>query len=82
MGHDPKGRRAFKFSLVEIVKELLKHAQKESRMNKDAYKIIVKFKPETFLKNTGEDRPLSISFKTKAYQACSGYAYISKVKKG
>ncbi|KAL1209193.1 Zinc finger CCCH domain-containing protein 38 [Cardamine amara subsp. amara] len=39
---DPKGMRAFKFALVEIVKELLKPAWKEGGMNKDAYKNIVK----------------------------------------
>uniref|UniRef100_A0A1J3C9P9 Zinc finger CCCH domain-containing protein 38 n=1 Tax=Noccaea caerulescens TaxID=107243 RepID=A0A1J3C9P9_NOCCA len=41
-GKDPKGMRAFKFALVEIVKELLKPAWKEGGMNKDAYKNIVK----------------------------------------
>lgn len=39
---DPKGMKAFKFALVEIVKELLKPAWKEGGMNKDAYKSIVK----------------------------------------
>ncbi|EOA39761.1 hypothetical protein CARUB_v10008408mg [Capsella rubella] len=39
---DPKGMRAFKFALVEVVKELLKPAWKEGGMNKDAYKNIVK----------------------------------------
>ncbi|VVB00825.1 unnamed protein product [Arabis nemorensis] len=39
---DPKGMRAFKFALVEIVNELLKPAWKEGGMNKDAYKNIVK----------------------------------------
>ncbi|XP_056843784.1 zinc finger CCCH domain-containing protein 38 [Raphanus sativus] len=39
---DPKGMKAFKFALVEIVKELLKPAWKEGGMNKDAYKNIVK----------------------------------------
>ncbi|ESQ48035.1 hypothetical protein EUTSA_v10020512mg [Eutrema salsugineum] len=41
-GKDPKGMRAFKFALVEIVKELLKPAWKEGKMNKDGYKNIVK----------------------------------------
>ncbi|KAF8116652.1 hypothetical protein N665_0015s0029 [Sinapis alba] len=57
---DPKGMRAFKFALVEIVKELLKPAWKEGGMNKDAYKNIVKkvvdkvtgaIQTETFLKH-------------------------------
>ncbi|KAJ6682762.1 PROTEIN FRIGIDA-ESSENTIAL 1 [Salix koriyanagi] len=39
---DAKGNRAFKFSLVEFVKDLLKPAWKEGQMSKDAYKNIVK----------------------------------------
>ncbi|KAG7582455.1 Zinc finger CCCH-type [Arabidopsis suecica] len=39
---DPKGMRAFKFALVEVVKELLKPAWKEGKLNKDGYKNIVK----------------------------------------
>ncbi|KAL1221586.1 Zinc finger CCCH domain-containing protein 38 [Cardamine amara subsp. amara] len=39
---DTKGMRAFKFALVEVVKELLKPAWKEGKMNKDGYKNIVK----------------------------------------
>lgn len=39
---DVKGLRAFKFSLVEFVKELLKPNWKEGHISKDAYKTIVK----------------------------------------
>lgn len=39
---DIKGIRAFKFALVETVKELLKPTWKEGQMSKDAYKNIVK----------------------------------------
>jgi hypothetical protein len=39
---DAKGSRAFKFALVEFVKDLLKPAWKEGQMSKDAYKNIVK----------------------------------------
>ncbi|KDP24789.1 hypothetical protein JCGZ_25410 [Jatropha curcas] len=39
---DVKGLRAFKFALVEFVKELLKPTWKEGQMSKDAYKNIVK----------------------------------------
>lgn len=39
---DVKGLRAFKFALVEYVKELLKPSWKEGQINKDAYKTIVK----------------------------------------
>ncbi|KAJ6397805.1 hypothetical protein OIU77_018752 [Salix suchowensis] len=39
---DAKGNRAFKFSLVEFVKDLLKPAWREGQMSKDAYKNIVK----------------------------------------
>ncbi|KAJ6917186.1 zinc finger CCCH domain-containing protein 38-like isoform X1 [Populus alba x Populus x berolinensis] len=39
---DAKGNRAFKFALVEFVKDLLKPAWKEGQMSKDAYKNIVK----------------------------------------
>ncbi|XP_065877344.1 zinc finger CCCH domain-containing protein 38 isoform X2 [Euphorbia lathyris] len=41
-GKDGKGVRAFKFALVEFVKELLKPTWKEGQMSKDAYKNIVK----------------------------------------
>eukprot|EP00257_Ricinus_communis_P009193 XP_002527649.2 zinc finger CCCH domain-containing protein 38 [Ricinus communis] len=41
-GKDVKGIRAFKFALVEFVKDLLKPAWKEGQMSKDAYKNIVK----------------------------------------
>lgn len=41
-GKDPKEMRAFKFALVEVVKELLKPAWKEGKLNKDGYKNIVK----------------------------------------
>lgn len=34
--------RAFKFALVEVVKDLLKPAWKEGKLNKDGYKNIVK----------------------------------------
>ncbi|CAA7053062.1 unnamed protein product [Microthlaspi erraticum] len=37
-----KDQMAFKFALVEIVKELLKPAWKDGKMNKDGYKNIVK----------------------------------------
>ncbi|XP_048437845.1 LOW QUALITY PROTEIN: zinc finger CCCH domain-containing protein 38-like [Pyrus x bretschneideri] len=37
-----KGSRAFKFALVENVKELLKPSWKEGQVSKDAYKTIVK----------------------------------------
>ncbi|CAK7354944.1 unnamed protein product [Dovyalis caffra] len=39
---DAKGNRAFKFALVEFVKDLLKPAWKEGQVSKDAYKNIVK----------------------------------------
>lgn len=39
---DVKGIRAFKFSLVEFVKELLKPTWKEGRITKEDYKAIVK----------------------------------------
>ncbi|KAI9394158.1 hypothetical protein POPTR_005G061100v4 [Populus trichocarpa] len=39
---DAKGNRAFKFALVEFVKDLLKPAWKEGQISKDAYKNIVK----------------------------------------
>lgn len=39
---DVKGIRAFKFALVEFIKELLKPTWKEGQMSKDAYKNIVK----------------------------------------
>ncbi|XP_024017747.1 zinc finger CCCH domain-containing protein 38 [Morus notabilis] len=39
---DSKGSRAFKFALVEFVKELLKPTWKEGQIDKDAYKNIVK----------------------------------------
>ncbi|MED6144013.1 hypothetical protein PIB30_011517 [Stylosanthes scabra] len=39
---DVKGIRAFKFSLVEFVKELLKPTWKEGKITKDDYKTIVK----------------------------------------
>ncbi|KAJ9128676.1 hypothetical protein P3X46_034621 [Hevea brasiliensis] len=39
---DVKGIRAFKFALVEFVKELLKPKWKEGQMTKDAYKNVVK----------------------------------------
>ncbi|KAK7353632.1 hypothetical protein VNO80_19083 [Phaseolus coccineus] len=39
---DLKGIRAFKFALVEFVKELLKPTWKEGQITKDDYKIIVK----------------------------------------
>ncbi|KAK7282347.1 hypothetical protein RIF29_11033 [Crotalaria pallida] len=39
---DTKGIRAFKFALVEFVKELLKPAWKEGQINKEDYKAIVK----------------------------------------
>lgn len=39
---DVKGIRAFKFALVEFVKELLKPTWKEGRINKEDYKTIVK----------------------------------------
>lgn len=41
-GKDAKGIRAFKFALVEFVKELLKPTWKEGHINKDVYKTIVK----------------------------------------
>lgn len=41
-GKDVKGIRAFKFALVEFVKELLKPTWKEGQISKDAYKTIVK----------------------------------------
>lgn len=41
-GKDVKGIRAFKFALVEFVKELLKPRWKEGQIGKDAYKTIVK----------------------------------------
>lgn len=37
-----KGSRAFKFALVEFVKDLLKPTWKDGQINKDAYKTIVK----------------------------------------
>ncbi|KAF8105904.1 hypothetical protein N665_0152s0039 [Sinapis alba] len=85
---DPKGMKAFKFALVEIVKELLKPAWKEGGMNKDAYKNIVKKAVDkvTGAIQTGNipqtqekiDHYLSASKPklTKLVQA-----YISKVKK-
>ncbi|KAK8506726.1 hypothetical protein V6N13_065858 [Hibiscus sabdariffa] len=39
---DGKGHRAFKFALVEFVKDLLKPAWKEGQIGKEAYKSIVK----------------------------------------
>ncbi|KAJ6677845.1 ZINC FINGER CCCH DOMAIN PROTEIN-RELATED [Salix viminalis] len=39
---DGKGNRAFKFALVEFVKDLLKPAWREGQVSKDAYKNIVK----------------------------------------
>lgn len=39
---DAKGIRAFKFALVEFVKELLKPTWKEGQINKEDYKTIVK----------------------------------------
>ncbi|KAE9587336.1 putative transcription factor C3H family [Lupinus albus] len=39
---DAKGIRAFKFALVDFVKELLKPAWKEGQINKEDYKAIVK----------------------------------------
>ncbi|GMI89839.1 hypothetical protein HRI_002653200 [Hibiscus trionum] len=39
---DVKGLRAFKFALVEFVKDLLKPAWKEGQIGKEAYKSIVK----------------------------------------
>ncbi|XP_022949979.1 zinc finger CCCH domain-containing protein 38 isoform X2 [Cucurbita moschata] len=39
---DTKGIRAFKFALVEFVKELLKPTWKEGHISKDVYKTIVK----------------------------------------
>ncbi|KAL0696955.1 hypothetical protein Bca4012_064135 [Brassica carinata] len=85
---DPKGMKAFKFALVEIVKELLKPAWKEGGINKDAYKNIVKKAVDkvTGAIQTGNipqtqekiDHYLSASKPklTKLVQA-----YISKVKK-
>ncbi|KAJ4896562.1 Zinc finger CCCH domain-containing protein 38 [Raphanus sativus] len=85
---DPKGMRAFKFSLVEIVKELLKPAWKEGGMNKDAYKNIVK---KVVDKVTGAIQTGSIpqtQEKIDHYLSASKpkltklvQAYISKVKK-
>ncbi|KAE8685633.1 Basic helix-loop-helix DNA-binding superfamily protein [Hibiscus syriacus] len=40
--NDGKGLRAFKFALVEFVKDLLKPAWKEGQIGKEAYKSIVK----------------------------------------
>lgn len=39
---DTKGTRAFKFALVELVKELLKPTWKDGQISKDSYKVIVK----------------------------------------
>ena len=39
---DGKGNRAFKFALVEFVKDLLRPAWREGQVSKDAYKNIVK----------------------------------------
>ncbi|KAJ0232511.1 hypothetical protein HA466_0290070 [Hirschfeldia incana] len=85
---DPKGMKAFKFALVEIVKELLKPAWKEGGMNKDAYKSIVKKAVE---KVTGAIQTGSIpqtQEKIDQYLSASKpkltklvQAYISKVKK-
>ena len=41
-GKDTKGIRAFKFALVEFIKELLKPTWKEGHISKDVYKTIVK----------------------------------------
>lgn len=41
-GKDAKGMRMFKFSLVEIVKEILKPTWKEGQLSKEAHKTIVK----------------------------------------
>ncbi|XP_076901466.1 uncharacterized protein LOC143555853 [Bidens hawaiensis] len=42
MGNDEKATRAFKVSLVEFVKEILKPTWKEGKMSRDVYKTIVK----------------------------------------
>ncbi|XP_076902236.1 uncharacterized protein LOC143556908 [Bidens hawaiensis] len=42
MGNDEKAMRAFKVSLVEFVKEILKPTWKEGKMSRDVYKTIVK----------------------------------------
>ncbi|KAG7035119.1 Zinc finger CCCH domain-containing protein 38, partial [Cucurbita argyrosperma subsp. argyrosperma] len=81
---DTKGIRAFKFALVEFVKELLKPTWKEGHISKDVYKTIVK---KVVDKVTGSlqdghipqtqekiDR-LSFVFEIKAHKTCSGYAH-------
>ncbi|EOA30000.1 hypothetical protein CARUB_v10013105mg [Capsella rubella] len=87
-GIDPKEMRAFKFALVEVVKELLNPTWKEGKMDKDGYKNIVKKVVEkvTVTMQSGSvpqtqeniDHYLSASKPklTKLVQA-----YISKIKK-
>ncbi|CAN8270261.1 unnamed protein product [Cochlearia groenlandica] len=83
-----KGTRAFKFALVEIVKELLKPAWKEGKMNKDGYKNIVKKVVEKVTGTIQSGNVPQTQEKIDIYLSASKpkltklvQAYISKVKK-
>ncbi|KAF8100190.1 hypothetical protein N665_0229s0020 [Sinapis alba] len=85
---DPKGMRTFKFALVEIVKELLKPAWKEGKMNKDGYKNIVKKVVEKVTSSMQSGNVPTTQEKIDHYLSASKpkltklvQAYISKVKK-
>ncbi|XP_010487786.1 PREDICTED: zinc finger CCCH domain-containing protein 38-like [Camelina sativa] len=87
-GKDPKEMRAFKFALVEVVKELLKPAWKEGKMNKDVYKNIVKKVVEKVTVTMQNGNVPQTQEKIDQYLSASKpkltklvQAYISKIKK-
>ncbi|KAF2292061.1 hypothetical protein GH714_006464 [Hevea brasiliensis] len=77
---DVKGIRAFKFALVEFVKELLKPTWKEGQLSKDAYKNIVKKVVDKVIGSmqgasipqTPEKIQHYFIFKAEADQTCTG----------
>ncbi|XP_010550283.1 PREDICTED: zinc finger CCCH domain-containing protein 38 [Tarenaya hassleriana] len=87
-GKDPKGIRAFKFALVETVKEILKPFWREGRMSKDAYKNIVKKVVDKVTGTMQNGNVPQTQEKIEHYLSASKpkltklvQAYISKVKK-
>lgn len=71
---DAKGIRAFKFALVEFVKELLKPTWKEGQIDKDAYKNIVK---KVVDKVTGTMQAASVP---QTQEKIDNYLSLSKAK--
>ncbi|XP_010465975.1 PREDICTED: zinc finger CCCH domain-containing protein 38-like [Camelina sativa] len=87
-GKDPKEMLAFKFALVEVVKELLKPAWKEGKMDKDVYKNIVKKVVEKVTVTMQSGNVPQTQEKIDQYLSASKpkltklvQAYISKIKK-